>query len=112
MLESVLGALGASSFGPSTCESVLGASETLGVSLRSTRGPTSGWGLALESLVLIGGLFFGGALVGLMVSVVVLSLTGLLCAVLKLSELLAVEGGGTFTTGEEVESAAGGLFSV
>lgn len=89
----------------------------LGVSLRSTRGPTSGWVLALSELDWAAGLFLGedlagAALVGLealMVSVV-LSLAGLLCAVLKLSatELVAVEGS-KFTT-VEVVSAAAGLF--
>lgn len=76
---------------------------SLGASLRSTRGPTSGWGLEP-------GLFWGTgvALVGLEVSVVH-SLTGLLCAVLKLSamELVAVEGGRFTTWG--VESGAAGL---
>lgn len=90
---------------------------TLGVSLRSTRGPTSGWVLALSELDWAAGLFLGedlagAALVGpeaLVVSVV-LSLAGLLCAVLKLSatELVAVEGS-KFTT-VEVVSAPAGLF--
>lgn len=90
---------------------------TLGVSLRSTRGPTSGWVLALSELDLAAGQFLGedlagAALVGLeaLVVSVVLSLAGLLCAVLKLSatELVAVEGR-KFTT-VEVVSAAAGLF--
>lgn len=90
---------------------------TLGVSLRSTRGPTSGWVLALRELGWAAGLFLGevlagAALVGLeaLVVSVVHSLAGLLCAVLKLSatELVAVEGS-KFTTGEVV-SAAAGLF--
>lgn len=90
---------------------------TLGVSLRSTRGPTSGWVLALSELDWTAGLFLGedlagAALVGLeaLVVSVVLSLAGLLCAVLKLSatELVAVEGS-KFTT-VEVVSAAAGLF--
>lgn len=90
---------------------------TLGVSLRSTRGPTSDWVLALSKLDWAAGLFLGGdlagaALVGLeaLVVSVVLSLAGLLCAVLKLSatELVAVEGS-KFTT-VEVVSAAAGLF--
>lgn len=91
----------------------------LGVSLRSTRGPTSSrrWVLALSGLDWAAGLFLGEALAGaalvgleaLVVSVV-LSLAGLLCAVLKLSatELVAVEGS-KFTT-VEVVSAAAGLF--
>lgn len=105
MVESVHGALGASSVGPSTCKSLLwvlsGASEggltasetrgvgsdeggTLGVSLRSTRGPTSGWVLALRAGVFFGEDLAGAALAGLdavLVSVV-FSLAGLLCAVL------------------------------
>lgn len=90
---------------------------TLGVSLRSTRGPTSGWVLALSELDWAAGLFLGedlagAALVGLeaLVVSVVLSLAGLLCAVLKLSatELVAAEGS-RFTT-VEVASAAAGLF--
>lgn len=90
---------------------------TLGVSLRSTRGPTSGWVLALSELDWAAGQFLGedlagAALVGLeaLVVSVVLSLAGLLCAVLKLSatELVAVEGR-KFTT-VEVVSAAAGLF--
>lgn len=151
VVESVHRALGASSFGPSTCKSLfwvlsatltgsrwfcgpsalaeggLTGSETrgvgldeggtLGVSLRSTRGPTSGWVLALSALDWAAGLFIGedlagAALVGLeaLVVSVVLSLAGLLCAVLKLSatELVAVEGS-KFTT-VEVVSAAAGLF--
>lgn len=90
---------------------------TLGVSLRSTRGPTSGWVLAFTELDWATGLFWGedlagATLVGLEALVVsmVLSLAGLLCAVLKLSvtELVAVEGS-KFTT-VEVVSAAAGLF--
>lgn len=89
---------------------------TLGVSLRSTRGPTSGWVLALSKLdwvaLFLGEDLTGAALVGLeaLVVSVVLSLAGLLCAVLKLSatELVAVEGS-KFTT-VEVVSAAAGLF--
>ena len=87
----------------------------LGVSLRSTKGPTSGWVLALSELDWATGLFWGEGLAGatllgleaLMVSVV-LSLAGLLCAVLKLSvtELVAVEGS-KFTTVEVVSGAAG-----
>lgn len=87
--------------------------EALGVSLRSTSGPTSGWVLALRELDGSTGLFWGEdlagtTLVGVVVSVV-FSLAGLLCAVLKLSvtELVAVEG--TFTT-VEVGSTAAGLF--
>lgn len=88
---------------------------TLGVSLRSTRGPTSGWVLALSELDWAAGLFLGeelagAALVGLeaLVVSVVLSLAGLLCAVLKLSatELVAVQGS-KFTTVEVVSAAAG-----
>ncbi len=83
---------------------------TLGVSLRSTRGPTSGWVLALSELDWAAGLFMGEdlALVGL--EALVISLAGLLCAVLKLSatELVAVEES-KFTT-VEVVSAAAGLF--
>lgn len=88
-----------------------------GISLRSTRGPTSGWVLALSGLEWVAGLFWGEAVAGaalagpeaLMVSVV-LSLSGLLCAALKLSatELVAAEGS-KFTT-VEVVSAAAGLF--
>lgn len=85
---------------------------TLGVSLRSTRGPTSGWVLALSEPGSAAGLFFGAALVGLeaLAVSVVHSLAGLLCGVLKLSvtELAAVEGS-KFTTMEGV-SAAAGLF--
>lgn len=91
----------------------LDKARTLGVSLRSTRGPTSGWVLALRELDKSAGLFWGedlegATLVELQVRVV-LSLAGLLCAVLKLSviELVAVEG--KFTT-VEVVSAAAGLF--
>lgn len=87
------------------------------MSLRSTRGPTSGWVLALSELDGAAGLFWGevlagAALVGLeaLGVSVVLSLAGLLCAVLKLSatELVAVEGN-KFTT-VEVVSAPEGLF--
>ena len=152
VVESVHGALGASSVGPSTCKSLfwvlsgaltgsrwfcgpsalaegrltgsgtrelVGLDEggSLGVSLRSTRGPTSGWVLALSALDWAAGLLFGedlagAALVGLeaLVVSVVFSLAGLLCAVLKLSatELVAVEGS-KFTT-VKVVSAAAGLF--
>lgn len=85
---------------------------TLGVSLRSTRAPTSGWVLALDGAagLFLGEDLVGAALVGLeaLVVRVVLSLAGLLCAVLKLSatELEAVEGS-KFTTGVVVSAAAG-----
>lgn len=87
----------------------------LGVSLRSTRGPTSGWVLALRELGWAAGQFWGedlagAAWVGLeaLVVRVVVSLAGLLCAVLKLSvtELVVVEGS-KFTTVEAVSVAAG-----
>lgn len=143
MADSVHRALGTSLVGPSTCKSLLwmlsGAltgshwlcgpsalaeggligSETGSVgldkevSLRSTRGPISGWVLALSELDWSTGLFWGGDLAGAtlveLVVRVVFSLAGLLCAVLKLSltELVAVEG--KFTT-VEVVSAAAGLF--
>ena len=90
---------------------------TLGVSLRSTRGPTSGWVLALSELGWAAGLFLGEdlagvALVGLeaLVVSVVHSLAGLLCAVLKLSatELVAVDWS-KFTTGGGGGGGAGGL---
>lgn len=78
----------------------------MGESLRSTRGPTLGWGSVLPepggtAELLLGEAVLGAALVGLEVLMVrvVLSLAGLLCAVLKLSltELAAVEGS-IFTT--------------
>lgn len=129
----MLRAPGASSAGTSTRKSLLGAlslalvgggpngSEdvggTLGASLRSTRGPTSGRALALNEQGWVAGLFWGEdlagvALVGLEAPAVsaVLWLAGLLCAVLKLSatELVAAEGS-KFTT-VEVVSAPAGLF--
>lgn len=111
--------LSASAEGGLTGSEVVGLDEggTLGVSLRSTRGPMSGWVLALSELDWAAGLFLGedfagAALVGLEALAVsaVLSLAGLLCAVLKLSatELVAVEGS-KFTT-VEVLSAPAGLF--
>lgn len=130
------GALGVSSAGPSTCKSALwlvsptgppwfcdlsalsegvrvAEGATLGVSLRSTRGPTSGWvSMAASELGCTAAPALGAAWVGLEAVAVsaVLSLAGLLCAVLKLSatELVAVEGS-KFTTGE-AESAPAGLF--
>ena len=100
--------------GPTGSEDVGG---TLGASLRSTRGPTSGWALAVSEEGWVAGLFWGEdlagvALVGLEAPAVsaVLWLAGLLCGVLKLSasELVAAEGS-KFTTGEVV-SAPAGLF--
>lgn len=82
----------------------------LGVSLRSTRGSTSVWGLALtKSSWLAAGLCLGedlGWLAGLEVLVGsgVLSLAGLLCAMLKLSVTELV------LTIEEVASGPAGLF--
>lgn len=91
---------------------------TLGGSLRLTSGPTSGWGLALSELEWAVGLVWvgwdsaGATAAGLEVLVVsvVLTLAGLLCAVLKLSatELAAVEDHRFATMG--VVSAAAGLF--
>lgn len=90
----------------------------LGESLRSTRGPTLGWGSVLPepggtAELLLGEAVLGAALVGLEVLMVrvVLSLAGLLCAVLKLSltELAAVEGS-IFTT-RGVVSVTEGLCS-
>lgn len=105
--------LSASAEGGLTGSEVVGLDEggTLGVSLRSTRGPMSGWVLALSAPDWAEGLFLGEdfGLEALAVSAV-LSLAGLLCAVLKLSatELVAVEGS-KFTT-VEVLSAPAGLF--
>lgn len=89
----------------------------MGVSLRSTRGPTSGWVLALSELDGAAGLFWGEVLAGAALAglealgvSVVLSLAGLPCAVLKPSatELVAAVGN-KFTT-VEVVSAPEGLF--
>lgn len=82
---------------------------TLEVSLRSTRGPTSGCVLALRELdrsALFWGEDLAGATLVELEARVVHSLAGLLCAVLKLSviELVAVEG--KFTTVEMVSAAA------
>lgn len=68
---------------------------TLGASLRSTRGPASGWPLLAGPLL---------ALDAVAVSAV-LSLAGLLCAV----ELVVPAEGSRFTAGE-AESAPAGLF--
>lgn len=68
---------------------------TLGTSLRSTRGPTSGWRQLAGSLL---------GLDAVAVSVV-LSLAGLFCAV----ELVVSAGQSTLATGE-AESAPAGLF--
>ncbi|TNN79178.1 hypothetical protein EYF80_010626 [Liparis tanakae] len=127
VVESVHGALCASLAGPSTRKSLfwelsgaLTVSRTasgtrgagldeggaFGMSLRSTRGPTSGWLLALSGLERVAGLFWGPALAGLealMVSAV-LSLAGLLR--LSATELVAAEGS-KFTTVEVVSAAAG-----
>lgn len=80
----------------------------LGVSLRSTKAPTSGWGLS-EPVWAAAGLLLGEDLVAI-VGAEVPAVSVVLCAVLKFSanELAAVEGS-EVTTGE-VASALAGLF--
>lgn len=148
MVDSVLGALDASSVGPCTRKSLfwvlsgaltgshcfcgpsalaegaltdpetgavrLDEGGTLGVSLRSTRGPTSGWALAFSEPGRAAGLFFGEDLSGVALAgleVLAVSVVLLLAGLLRLSafELVAAEGG-KFTTGEVVSAAAAGLF--